>query len=78
MHGFCISRNGWTGGGGWDSLQGDIYMVAAMLGCKRTKLGLGGPPLALTAWTGLENTTHLVGVVGVVSGKEACLHSDLV
>ena len=27
------------------------------LGVKGPWLGLGGPPLALTAWTGLENTT---------------------
>ena len=56
---------GWTGGGGWSSPQGDIHMVAARLGCEGPWLGPGGPPLAQTAWTGLENTTHLVGVVGV-------------
>ena len=28
--GFCISRKGGTGGGGWGHLVGDIYMVAAV------------------------------------------------
>ena len=28
---------------------------------KRPWLGLDGPPLVLTAWTGLENTTLVVG-----------------
>ena len=35
------------------------------LAVKGPWLGPGGPPLAQTSWTGLENTTHLVGVVGV-------------
>ena len=28
---------------------------------ERPWLGLDGPPLALTAWTGLENTTLVIG-----------------
>ena len=52
---FCVSRKGGTGGGGWDHPQGDMHMVAARLGCQST--GLGGPILALAAWTGLENAT---------------------
>ena len=34
-----------------------MHMVAAGLGCKAPWLGLGGPILALAAWTGLENAT---------------------
>ena len=34
-----------------------VHMVATRLGCKRVMVGPGVPPLTLTAWTGLENTT---------------------
>ena len=48
----CIRRKGRAGGGGgggWGHPQGDMYMVAARLGCKKEPwLGLGG----LTAWAG--------------------------
>ena len=36
--------------------QGQVYVVAARLGCKR--LVLGGLILALVVYTGLENPTH--------------------
>ena len=39
------------------------------LAVKGLWLGLGGPILALDAWTGLENTT----LRGFISGKESCL-----
>ena len=39
-HGFCISRKGGTGGGGWGHLQpGDMHVVAARLGCERAMVG---------------------------------------
>ena len=34
-----------------------MHMVAARLGFEKTVVVPGGPPHALTAWTGLENTT---------------------
>ena len=72
----CVHhQKGWTGDGGWSSLQGDIHMVAARPGSEKGPwVGLGGPPLSLTAWTGLENTTHLVGVVTgwFLARKAAC------
>ena len=43
------------------------------LALKGPWLGLGGPPAALTTWTGLENTSR-----GLVSGKEGCLGSEWV
>ena len=46
-------------------------------GCEGPWLGPGGPPLAQTAWTGLENTTHLVGVVGVGFWQGRLLALDL-
>ena len=55
--GFCVSRKGGTGKGGWGHPQGDMHMVAARLGCEGPWLGLGGPPPTLTVWVGLENTT---------------------
>ena len=33
---FCISRKGGTGGAEWGHPQGDMHVVAAGLGCKRT------------------------------------------
>ena len=37
-------------------------------------LGLGRPPLPLTAWKGLETLLTLWELGGLVSGKEGCLH----
>ena len=34
-----------------------MHMVAARLGFEKARLVPAGPPHALTAWTGLENTT---------------------
>jgi len=51
---FCISRKSGTGGGGWGHLQEAVHMVVLGLAVKGPS---GGPPLTLTAWTGLENTT---------------------
>ena len=42
------------------------------LAVKESWLGLGGPPLALSAWTGLE--TLLSPCRGLVSGKEGDMH----
>ena len=33
-HGFCDSRNGGVGGGGWGHPQGAEHMATARLGCK--------------------------------------------
>ena len=55
--GFGISRKGGTGESGWGHAQAAVHMVAARLNYKRSWLGPGGPPLTLTAWAGLENTT---------------------
>ena len=39
--GFCVSRKGGTGGGGWDHPQGDMHMVAARLGFEKAMVGTG-------------------------------------
>ena len=41
--GFCISRKGGAGGGGWDHPQGAVHMVAvaARIGCERAMVGTG-------------------------------------
>ena len=39
-------------------------VVAGRLECKGPWLGSGGPPLALTAWTGLENTLYYSQLAG--------------
>ena len=39
MHGFCVSRKGGTGGGGWVHLQGDMHMVAVVAGCRNALVG---------------------------------------
>ena len=51
---------GGTGGSGQGYPQGTVYTVVARLGCKSAMIETGS---ALTAWTGLENTSypHLVG-----------------
>ena len=57
--------------------QGDVGGVNCRVTCtwwllgfalKKSWLGLGGPPIALTAWRGLQNTT-----LTLVSSKKACL-----
>ena len=45
--GFCISRKGGTGGGGWGLPQGAVHMAVTRLGCKRSWLVPGGPILTL-------------------------------
>ena len=67
--GFCISRKigtggGGTGGGGWGHPQGAVHIVVLGLAVKGSCLGPRGPALALTAWTGLENTTLTLQGVG--------------
>ena len=52
-----MGRKGGTGRGGWGHLQGDMHTVAARLGCEGVVVRTDGPPLSLTAWTGLQNTT---------------------
>ena len=47
MHGFCVSRKGGTGEGGWDHSQGAVLMAAARPGCKRAWLAPGGTTLTL-------------------------------
>ena len=37
--GFCVSRKGGTGGGGWGHPQGDVHMVSARLDCTTVKRG---------------------------------------
>ena len=58
--------------------QGEVGRVTRRVACtwwllglavKGPWLGLGGPILALDAWTDLENTT----LRGFISGKESCL-----
>ena len=39
--GFCVSRKGGTGGGGWGRPQGDMHMVAARPGFERAMAGTG-------------------------------------
>jgi len=39
--GFCISRKGGTGGGGWGHPQGAMHVVAARLGFERAMVGTG-------------------------------------
>ena len=39
--GFCISRKGGTGGGGWGHMQGAVHMVAARFGCEGAMVGSG-------------------------------------
>ena len=62
--------------------QGEVGGVTRRVLCTWWLLGLalkrpwlvpGGPPPALTAWTGLENTT-----CRRVSGKKGCLRSEWV
>jgi len=53
VHGFCASRKGATGGGGWGHPQDDMHMVAARLGCERFMVG--------TEWARLtQHYSHLV------------------
>ena len=67
MGGFCISRKGGIGGGGWSHPQGDMHMVAARLGFKGngwywvSRLELGeqvgsgyGFNFGVSAWTEIE------------------------
>ena len=56
-------------GGEWGHLQGAVHMVAARLGCEGPLLWPCGPPLALIAWTGLENTTLTFHGVGFWQGR---------
>ena len=65
--------------------QGEVGGVTGRVLCTWWLLGLalkrpwlvpGGPPPALTAWTGLENTT--LTLQGLVSGKKGCLVSERV
>ena len=49
-----------------------MHMVAAMLGCERAMIGPAGPPLALTAWTGLQNTTLTLLDGWFLTRKAAC------
>ena len=80
MRRFCIN-NGGTGGSGWGHLQGNMYMVAARLGCESVIVG--------TKWAThrsdcmervRKHHSHLVGgwCRGLVSGKESCLGSERV
>ena len=62
---FCVSRKGGTGGGrtgggetGGSGTGGGGTGEVGGLAAKGPWLGPDGPPLALTEWTGLENTTH--------------------
>ena len=74
-HRFCVSTKGGTGEGGWGHPQGDMHTWWLQgLTVKGPWLGPGGPPLALTAWTSLENTT----CKGLVSGKEGCFGTERV
>ena len=67
---FCISRKGGTGEVGVKG-EGEGVLVAARLGCKRSRFVPGWPSLTLTKWTGLLSPCR-----GVVSGKEGCLGSE--
>ena len=63
---------------GQGELGGVTHRVLCMwwllgLALKMPWLALGGPPPALTAWTGLENTT-----LRLVSGEKGCLGSERV
>ena len=56
--------------------QGAVHMVAAVyiwwllgLALKRPWLAPGGPPHALTAWTGLENTTLTLQRAGILQER---------
>ena len=51
MHGFCVNRKGGTGGDGWGHPQGDIHMVAVVVGVRKAWLALGGPIFVLVAPT---------------------------
>ena len=42
---FCMSRTGWTGGGGWVHLKGANNMGMSGLGCESLCLELGSPLL---------------------------------
>ena len=44
-------------GGVTGRVQGAVHMVAARLGFQKAVVGTGWATSALTAWTGLENTT---------------------
>ena len=76
MHGFCVSRKGGTGGDGWGHRRVVCTWWLVDVAVKGLWLGLGGPPLALTAWTGLK--TLLSPCRGLVFGKEGCLGSESV
>ena len=56
-----MRRKGGTGGGGWGHPQGAVHMVAARLGFEKAMASTGRATPALSAWTGLENTTLTLG-----------------
>ena len=41
MHGSCVNRIGGTGGGGWGHPQGDMHMVAVVVGFRNGLVGIG-------------------------------------
>ena len=59
---FCVSRKGVTGGGGWGYPQGDMHMVAAILGCERVMDGTGWANLCPDCMNRLiKHYSHLIG-----------------
>ena len=48
VHGFCVNGKGGTGGDGWGHPQGDMHVVAVVVGFRN---GLVGPILALVSPT---------------------------
>ena len=64
VHGFCVSRKGGTGGGGWGHCRLTCTWWLLGLALKGPWLVLGGLLPTLTAWTGLENTTLTLQKVG--------------
>ena len=74
--GFCISRKGGTGGGGWGHPQGALHMAAARLGCQSAMVG--------TRWANScpgymdrlrKRYSHLVGG-SFLAGKPAWVLSE--